>query len=234
MKRHARARRSMAAGALALGGLAAVIAPATSADASTGASTSNSVIEFQLYNPSTGACADLPGAGAPTLNDQVWQDTCIGGSGDNQMWYATQVGTASNGWPLYSIRNTLSTPPAGGNLCLDLPGYGSDPEGSYVYTYSCTSPASSDNQEWEILPVYTSTGTYLGSEIQNYKSDNYCLDVAGWLSNGTDKNGRADLTVYQCANSAWANHGLDDHTWELRESNGADYLPPGGTSIIVN
>ncbi|WP_194908434.1 RICIN domain-containing protein [Catenulispora rubra] len=210
--------------------LAAVVGLALSATSPASASTTT----FTLVNAQTGYCADLPGAYAPTLNDQLQQHDCIWGSGDNQMWYLQQVGTAANGTiPLYWIRNTLSTPPAGGNLCLDLPGYGSDPAGTSVYTYNCTTPAGNDNQEWEVLPVITSGGTYLGSEIRNY-SDGLCLDVAGWASDGSDQVDDAKLTVYTCSNQAWADHGFDDHLWYMQPSPGNAYIPSYAGQIIVN
>ncbi|QMU77991.1 ricin-type beta-trefoil lectin domain protein [Streptacidiphilus sp. PB12-B1b] len=176
-------------------------------------------VHFTLMNNWTYQCADLPYYSAPTLNDPVTQYRCGYGSSDNQMWYLQQQGTAADGEPLYWIRNAL-----GSNLCLDLPGYGTVSAGANVSTFTCTTPASNDNQLWEIPLVDSSGSGGLGVLIRNYKSG-LCLDVSGWASNNSDKTQGVRLTAYPCSGSGWANHGFDDHLWNLMENPTLVYIP---------
>jgi Ricin-type beta-trefoil lectin domain-like len=219
---------------------AATPAPSKGAPAGAGAPTSVSTagtrsgspapVRFALMNDWTYQCADLPDYGAPTLNDGLEQFPCAYGSSDNQMWYLERQGTAPDGEPLYWIRNAL-----GSHLCLDLPGYGVVGAGTHVYTFTCTTPASDDNQQWETPFVDSSGSGGLGVLIRNYKSG-LCLDVSGWAYNNTDKSQDAVLTVYPCSGTGpnWADHGFDDHLWNLMESPTLVYIPTRVGQIPVN
>ncbi|WP_063771488.1 RICIN domain-containing protein [Streptacidiphilus albus] len=196
----------------------AVAQPSTAAAAP--GPTAGPPVRFAIFNNWTSQCVDPPNFAAPTLNDPLEQFQCAYSSADNQMWYLQQEGTAPDGEPLYWIRNAL-----GSNLCMDLPGYGAV-QSSRVYTFTCTTPASADNQLWELPYVNSVSSGGLGVLIRNYKSD-LCLDVSGWAYNNTDRNPDPQLTVYQCSGtgSTWANHGFDDHLWNLMENPGLVYIP---------
>jgi hypothetical protein len=202
-------------------------APTTTA-APAGGPASGPPVQFAIMNNATYQCADLPDYGAPTLNDTLEQYQCAYGSQDNQMWYLQQQGTAPDGEPLYWIRNAL-----GSHLCLDLPGYGAVPVGSRVYTFTCTTPASNDNQQWEIPFVRSSTSGGLGVLIRNYRTG-LCLDVSGWASDNSDRSPDALLTAYPCSSPTWANHGFDDHLWNLMENPALVYVPTQAGEIPVS
>ena len=193
-----------------------------------GSSAPQPPVQFAMMNNWTFQCADLPSYSAPTLNDKLTQFPCAYGSSDNQMWYLQQQGTAADGEPLYWIRNAL-----GDNLCLDLPSYGTVSAGTGIYTFTCTTPVDSDNQEWEIPFVDSASSGGLGVLIRNYKSG-LCLDVSGWASNNSDKAQGANLTMYPCSDSSWANHGFDDHLWNLMENATQVYVPTHAGEIHVN
>ena len=200
-----------------------------SAPAAGPAPSSGPPVQFAIFNNWTNQCADLPNYGAPTLNDPLEQYPCAYGSSDNQMWYLQQQGTAPDGEPLYWIRNAL-----GSNLCLDLPGYGADPAGTRAYTFTCTTPASEDNQLWELPYVNSVSSGGLGVLVRNYKS-NLCLDVSGWAYNNTDQSKDAQVGVFTCSGtgSMWANHGFDDHLWNLMENPSQAYIPTRAGEITV-
>ena len=155
-------------------------------------------------NATSGKCADLPGYGAPPLGAPVTQYTCNNTSADNQLWYAVPTRVV-DGHQLYELQN------AKGGLCLDLPGYGSEPAETPVSVYTCNSIPDNDNQEWDLRPVNAAGNRFL---VVNYK-DGLCLDVSGWASDGTDLANDTMLTVYGCYDNAWADNGYDDHIWEL-------------------
>ena len=144
------------------------------------------------------------------------------------MWYLQQQGTAPDGEPLYWIRNAL-----GSTLCMDVPGSGADTT-SNVSTYPCTTPVSDDNQLWEIPLVNSASSGGLGVLIRNYKSS-LCLDVSDWAFNNSDKTPDAKLNIFQCSGtgSVWANHGFDDHLWNLMESATQVYIPTHAGEIQV-
>jgi len=194
----------------------------------TGGSGTSAPVRFAILNNWTNQCVDPPNYAAPALAGGLEQHQCAYGSSDNQMWYLQQQGTAPDGEPLYWIRNAL-----GSNLCLDLPDYGSVSAGTHVATFTCTTPVSDDNQLWE-LPLVNSSGSGgLGVLIRNYKSS-LCLDVSGWASDNSDKTSDARLNVFTCSGSGWANHGFDDHLWNLMESPTLVYIPTHAGEIPVN
>lgn len=177
---------------------------------------------YYLFNDWTGQCADLPGTGAEASGTAVWQDTCLyNGSSDNQEWGLLTTRTV-NGINLFEVVNVKS------QLCLDLPGYGSDPAGSPVSLYKCNTNQADDNQEWYAASFDGTLGDVL---LINYASSannpndlaaDECLDVTGWASNGTDKNNRQPLTIYPCTGtgSNWGGSTVngvpfDDHVWDL-------------------
>jgi len=190
--------------------------------------TSGPPVHFAILNNWTNQCADLPDYGAPTPGDKLEQYQCAYGSQDNQMWYLQQQGTAPDGEPLYWIRNAL-----GSTLCMDVPGSGADTT-SNVSTYPCTTPVSDDNQLWEIPLVNSASSGGLGVLIRNYKSS-LCLDVSDWAFNNSDKTPDAKLNIFQCSGtgSVWANHGFDDHLWNLMESATQVYIPTHAGEIQV-
>jgi hypothetical protein len=181
---------------------AAVIAVALSGTARADAS------NVALFNYWTLACADLPGFGADPVNTPVEQYDCNFGRGDNQLWNIQQTGTAA-GFATYKIVNVKS------GLCLDPPGFGSNPAGTHLATFTCASTPANDNQEWWINSVrwdsHQNTQAYT---IVNRKSG-LCLDVAGWARNSTDLANNQALTLYTCSDSSWDNEGYDDHLWDL-------------------
>ena len=163
------------------------------------------VTAWVFDNYYTGKCMDLPGYGTPHMNEPVTQYNCnFSAIGDNQAWYFNQVGTDGSGNPLYLLQTYK------GGWCLDPPGYGADPAGTHLQVYPCTyGNPSADNQEFYFRTVYAD-GAF---EIINAKSG-LCLDVSGWLSNGTDQANDLPLTLYTCQNSSWAGNGYDDHLWQ--------------------
>jgi hypothetical protein len=94
---------------------------------------------------------------------------------------------------------------------MDLPGFGSVPATTRVYTFPCHTSPASDNQEWRLVSIYWQSPEYL---IINVKSG-LCLDVSGWASDGSDRANDTPLTVFGCSNRAWANGGYDDHVWSF-------------------
>ena len=185
---------------------------------------------FALMNQWTAQCADLPGTTGPAPGDPLDQFQCAYGSSDNQMWYLQRQGSATDGEPLYWIRNVF-----GPNLCLDLPGHGADSAGTGPDVASCSTPVDDDNELWELPPVNSTSAGGLGVLVRNYKSS-LCLDVSDWAFNDTDKTPSAKLTVYTCSGTGpdWAaNHGFDDHLWYLMESPSQSFLPTRAGEISV-
>ena len=210
-------------------------APTRSASAAGGGgapspAASQAPVQFVMLNNWTDMCADLSGTGAPTAGQALDQYNCAYGSSDNQMWYLQQQGTAADGEPLYWIRNAL-----GSNRCLDVPGYSAVSAGTAVAAYACTTPVSDDNQLWELPPVTSISSGGLGVLIRNYKSG-LCLDVSNWAYNNSDKTPNAQLKVFTCSGTGttWANHGFDDHLWNLMESPSKGYLPTQAGTIPVS
>lgn len=187
--------------AAALGASVLTIFATVTASPAHAAAGSNSVI----LNYETGMCVDVPNYGAPSANAPVTQYTCNTTSADNQLWYFHPLGTTGpDRWG--QIRN------AKGNYCLDLPGYGSVPEGTHVYVYPCNSNPNADNQIWWLVP-YSNGWDYIVSD-----RDSLCLNVSAWAngsSSGSDWGNDKALTVYHCHQNGWANYGTDDHLWHF-------------------
>ncbi|MEU6670067.1 RICIN domain-containing protein [Streptomyces sp. NPDC046727] len=157
-----------------------------------------------LVNTSTNKCADLPGFYATGPNTGVSQYTCNLTDSDNQRWFMRPTRPPVAGYSVVEFVNVKS------GLCMDLPGYGSVAATTRVSTFYCNSVPDNDNQEWVLEDGVGPSNTYF--HIVNYKSG-LCLDVAGWVSDGSDLANDLPLTVYPCYNAAWANNGWDDHTW---------------------
>jgi hypothetical protein len=164
------------------------------------------VNQWTTHATAKAQCADLPGFGVDPINSPVNQYPCTANaSSDNQQWNVHLTRVVNNGkLGLYEIINVKS------GLCLDPPGYGSDPAGTHLATYYCNANPANDNQEWYFFDA-TGNSDYA---FVNYQ-DNLCLDVSGWASNGTDLAPNLPLTLYPCYNSSWANGGYDDHLWDV-------------------
>jgi hypothetical protein len=89
------------------------------------------IYDRYLRNVVTGLCADLPGADdGGGLDAPVIHHPCIAAASDNQKWdliYRTTMGNDQYYW----IKNQRS------GLCMDLPGFGAVPAGTYVTQYTC-------------------------------------------------------------------------------------------------
>lgn len=192
---------------LAVAGIAA-LAPLTG---STSAIAATSAGNYELYNQYTDQCADVPGYGADASGSPVNQYDCNNDqSADNQQWGMLNTRVVG-GNQLFVLVNVKS------QLCMDLPGYGSVPNGADVSLYACNSNSADDNQEWyrqEIIP-----NAWL---IVNYKNPDLCLDVAGWAHDDSDMAPNARLTAYTCdgpaSDSNWDGYvaGYDDHLWAFQ------------------
>ncbi|MEV0398312.1 RICIN domain-containing protein [Polymorphospora rubra] len=105
------------------------------------ATRSNSIVDttsagpFNIYNPVTGKCMDLVGAGAGRPGDPVIQYTCDNTDADNQRWYVDY----RRGFSSFTIRNAKS------GLCVDLPGTAAPEDGTALIQRTCT-PSPNDNQ----------------------------------------------------------------------------------------
>ncbi len=173
---------------------------------------------YYLNNDWTGQCADLPGTDAVTSGTGVIQDTCLyNGSSDNQE-FGLLTTRNINGTQLYEFVNVKS------QLCLDLPGTGSDAPGTAVSLSTCNPNQAADNQEWYLDSF---DGGLDQDLIVNYASGE-CLDVKGWASLGTatgsDWFNRQPLTIYTCSGSGSPWGGSyedgtfwDDHVWNLQK-----------------
>jgi Ricin-type beta-trefoil lectin domain-like len=167
-----------------------------------------SYADYIIQNVETAQCVDVPYYSYPSPNDPVHQYTCTAPpTADNQRWYLQPTRMAS-GHQLYWIRNTL------GSQCLDPPGYGVPALSTGLDVYFCTSPSTSDNQEWWLR--------YLGSEpgrplIPMYAIVNYvsglCLDVWGYALDGSDRAPDLPLTLYTCYTVSGGQEDWDDHQW---------------------
>lgn len=148
---------------------------------------------YNLKNKVTGKCVDIPGYGNGKINGPVQQYTCNYTTSDNQRFWMIERGThttsSGNTYKQYQIKNIKD------GLCLDLPGYGSNPNGTLVSEYTCA--GSTDNQYFYKVPRAVG-----GSWLVNTKSAK-CLDVAGTAA-GND----ARLTLYTCSDT-------NDHRWTL-------------------
>ncbi|MBS2536521.1 RICIN domain-containing protein [Catenulispora sp. NF23] len=214
------------AGAATAGHAAADHAAAGTVTATAGTVTASAVdsanVSTTIHDHWTGQCMDLPGYGSVGVNTPVSQYPCdTSESGDNQDFHLNPTRVVS-GVQLYEVVNDKS------GLCLDLPGYGSDPAGTHLYVYTCDSNPANDNQEWSVWNMTAPGGTALSSVFENFKasgstvisptSGGQCLDVSGFADGsdavaGADWAMNAPLTIYGCYNSSWANFGLDDHLW---------------------
>ncbi|MGQ4390420.1 RICIN domain-containing protein [Streptomyces sp. SAS_270] len=157
-----------------------------------------------LTNTSTWKCADLPGTGAVPAGTPVAQYKCINSYDDNQQWTLVPTRTIGD-TNYYEIVNVQS------RQCLDLPGYRQVAATTRVSTYWCNWVPDNDNQEWGLGGARGRDGQYF---IINYKSG-LCLDVAGWVSDGSDQANEQPLTVFDCWRPGWGNDGADDHYWSL-------------------
>ncbi len=148
---------------------------------------------YNIKNKVTGKCVDIPGFGNGRINGPVQQYTCNYTTSDNQRFWMIERGTVTaasgNVYKQYQIKNIKD------GLCLDLPGYGSNPNGTLVSEYTCA--GSTDNQYFYKVPRAVG-----GSWLVNTKSTK-CLDVAGTAA-GND----ARLTLYTCSDT-------NDHRWTL-------------------
>lgn len=157
-----------------------------------------------VKNTSTWKCADLPGIGPVPADTPVTQYNCVNSPADNQEWtfvYTRMLGDQYN----YQIVNVKN------GQCLDLPGHGSVAAATRVSTYWCNGVPDNDNQEWRLSGPRARDGQYL---ILNHKSG-LCLDVAGWVHDGSDLANDLPLTVFPCYGAGWGNGGYDDHFWSL-------------------
>ncbi len=149
-----------------------------------------------LFNPVTGKCADLPNYGPGQADGPVTQFGCDYSDRDNQRWRLEPHGTR-NGAPVYTVKNRAD------GYCMDLPDYGAVLPGTPVSEYACAADVDEDNQLFYAAPS-TVRGTF---KLVHVKSDNLCLDVAGFGTGGDD----ARLTLWHCSD-------VDDHQWALRTS----------------
>jgi len=147
---------------------------------------------YKLYNVATGKC--IGPLGSPDT-----QVAC--GSAVHLKLQKTRT---VNGVPLYWLREA-----SGSRDCIDLPNYGSEPETTPLSVYTCTTPASSDNQEWKLNDIGVAHNGHEEYALVNYATSE-CLDVAYWASDGSDAPSGRALTIYQCHSSSW---GWDDHRW---------------------
>ncbi len=154
----------------------------------------NAVEAYNIYNVTTGKCADVPGFGAGKVGGPVNEYTCDGTAYDNQLWYFNYAGNNGSGNAVYLIQNAKD------GLCLDVPFYGAVSAGTKVSEFHCAGPE--DNQFFSLIPRW-GPGGYYGSWLVNDKSG-LCLDVDGVRTGGND----ARLTLWYCSDS-------DDHIWQL-------------------
>jgi hypothetical protein len=147
---------------------------------------------YRLYNVATGKCVG-------PLGSTDTQVAC--GSAVHLKLQKTRT---VNGVPLYWLRAA-----SGSGDCVDLPGYGSDPEATPLSEYACATPAASDNQEWTLRDVGAAHAGHEEYALVNHATSE-CLDVAEWAANGSDAASGQSLTIYQCHSSSW---GWDDHLW---------------------
>jgi hypothetical protein len=143
-----------------------------------------------IKNWATKRCVDVPGFGYGSVDGLVNQFTCIGGSGDNQLWNLEVRGEGPRGGNLYLIRNVKD------GYCLDLPDYGAQPSATKVSEYYCNG-TTGDNQLWWLDE--RADGVYW---IRNYSSDHLCLDVDGQRPTAND----VPLIIFTCSDT-------DDQWW---------------------
>jgi hypothetical protein len=148
---------------------------------------------YNIRNLVTGQCVDIPGFGAGKVDGRVQQFPCNRTTNDNQRFWLVERGTAKapsgNVYKRYQIRNVKD------GLCLDVPNFGANPNGTAVTQFRCAGPE--DNQYFYAVPRARG-----GSWFVNEKSRR-CLDVEG-KAGGSD----ARLTLFSCSDT-------DDHRWSL-------------------
>jgi hypothetical protein len=198
-------RKLTTALAIASAAVAAAFTPAGSANAATPIPPADQAV--WLVNQWTHQCA-TPATNLLTLQPVIVQDPCFTSGQLVKLIPTRQVYDAGAGRTvtLFEITESAS------GKCYDLPNYGGEPAGTRVGVYACNSLPWLDNQEWyfNLLGTYGGRTAYL---VENFASDNLCLDVSGWASDGTDEAPGQALTIYTCGVPVWANGGWDDHLW---------------------
>jgi hypothetical protein len=119
---------------------------------------------YLVANDATGQCVDIPDVGPGYVGGNLYQFTCIGGAGDNQMWLFDPRGTTADGQVLFAISNAKD------HLCVDPPGVAAVQPGTLVVEGTCGN--ASDNQYFRLVP----SPTYLDVRVVNDRSG-LCLDV---------------------------------------------------------
>ena len=144
---------------------------------------------MNLYNLTSGKCADLPGFQAGYQNGPVNQYRCrYTKQEDNQRWRLIPREVV-RGQQTYVIQNQAD------RLCMDLPGTGFVDVGTVISEYPCVKDAG---QRFFARPYSGLSGSYKFV----HERTGFCLDVAGVRSGYDD----ARLTLAQCRNN-------DDHIW---------------------
>lgn len=148
---------------------------------------------YYIRNAATEMCVDIPGFVAGPRDGRVNQAPCRPDIEDNQEFSFVPVSVDGDGYQLYRIRNIDS------GYCLDLPGFGANPNGTPISETGCF---DGDNQDWR-LEKSIKVG-----EIQHYwirnTASGFCLDVPGAANAPRDY----QLQISPCQKK-------DDHDWSL-------------------